>query len=192
LFPSFHLAGSFHTGQLHASARSRDQTSSGVACLASRPDPTTRIDTNADCVNKVRTKDIGQFQLAHLSVREEKRKRTVPAVYCMQLELGDTPEHPHPKFHHFVPVLLHETHPYYNRPPPAEHSTTAVSQQASPARSGASRPLCLPVLGNVEALNLARDVIYRNLHLPVCICRLLLFAASWAQLPDSDGAIFRP
>ena len=139
---------------------------------------------------------ISTFQLATLSVREE--RKTVPTVYCMQLgfffrtrcnwEIGYRPP---TKFHHFVPVLLHETHPYYNRPP-AEHLTTAVSQQASPARSGASRPLCLPVLGNVEALNLARDVIYRNLHLPVCICRLLLFAASWAQLPDSDGAIFRP
>jgi hypothetical protein len=36
------------------------------------------------------------------------------------------------KFHHFVPVLLHETHPYYNNRPPTEHSTT-VLQQASPA-----------------------------------------------------------
>ena len=55
-----------------------------------------------------------------------------------------------------------------------------------------SRPLCLPVLGNVEALNLARGIIYLNLRLPVCVCSLLLFAGSWAQLPDSDGAIFRP
>jgi hypothetical protein len=86
-------------------------------------------------------------------------------------------------------VLLHETHPYYNNRPPTEHSTT-VFQQASPAWSDASRCFCLPVLGDVKALNLARHIIYPDLRLPICSCRLLVFTVSWAQLPDSDGAIF--
>jgi hypothetical protein len=48
----------------------------------------------------------------------------------------------------------------------------------------------LLLLGNVEAFDLTCNLLYASLGFTVCIGCLLGVCVSWAQLPDSDSAIF--
>jgi hypothetical protein len=48
----------------------------------------------------------------------------------------------------------------------------------------------LLLLRNVEAFDLTCNFLYTNLRFAICIGCLLGVRVSWAQLPDSDSAIF--
>lgn len=52
--------------------------------------------------------------------------------------------------------------------------------------------LGLLLLGNVEAFDLTRNLLYSSLGFTICIDRLLSIRVSWAQLPDPYSTIFRP